>query len=167
MGDGCAYLVNEVRVQANTRGCVSHVCCYLYGTASMYGCIQHSCMCAGLPVFGANAAAAGAQQLVFVQSRSYAAMHHLLHLRPLQACKPSNSMHVCAICIGMLLVCLCRALKVAPCVVASACCAESSSHEYVSTSFKKNKKKHYNTGSSRVITYPITNPAQTRLSAEV
>jgi hypothetical protein len=30
-----------------------------------------------------------------------------------------------------------------------------------------NKKKHYNTGSSRVITYPITNPAQTRLSAEV
>jgi hypothetical protein len=167
MGDGCAYLVNEVRAQANTRGCVSHVCCCLYGTASMYGCIQHSCMCAGLPVFGANAAAAGAQQLVFVQSRSYAAMHHLLHLRPLQACKPSSSMHVCAICIGMLLVCLCRALKVAPCVVASACCAESSSHEYVSNSFKKNKKKHYNTGSSRVITYPITNPAQTRLSAEV
>jgi hypothetical protein len=32
---------------------------------------------------------------------------------------------------------------------------------------KINKKKHYNTGSSRVITYPITNPAQTRLSAEV
>lgn len=140
MGDGCAYLVNEVRAQENTRGCVSHVCCCLYGTASMYGCIQHSCMCAGLPVFGANAAAAGAQQLVFVQSRSYAAMHHLLHLRPLQACKPSSSMHVCAICIGMLLVCLCRALKVAPCVVASACCAESSSHEYVSNSFKKIKK---------------------------
>jgi hypothetical protein len=129
-------------------------------------------MCAGLPVFGANAAAAaaaaaGAQQLVFVQSRSYAAMHHLLHLRSLQACKPSNSMHVCAICIGMLLVCLCRALKVAPCVVVRACCAESSSQEYVSNSFKKNKKEHYNTGSSRVITYPITNPAQTRLSAEV
>jgi hypothetical protein len=138
MGDGCAYLVNEVRAQANTRGCVSHVCCCLYGTASMYACIQHSCMCAGLPVFGANAAAAaaaaGAQQPVFVQSRSHAAKHHLLHLRPLQACKPSNSMHVCAICIGMLLVCLCRALKVAPCVVGipvSACCAESSFHEYV------------------------------------
>jgi hypothetical protein len=139
MGDDCAYLVNEVRAQANTRGCVSHVCCCVYGTATMVACIQHSCMCAGLPVFGANAAAAGAQQLVF-RFRSYAAMHHLLHLRPLQACKPSNSMHVCAICIGMLLVCLCRALKVAPCVVVSACCSESSSQEYVSHSFKKIKK---------------------------
>jgi hypothetical protein len=143
MGDGCAYLVNEVRAKANTRGCVSHVCCCVYGTARMYACIQHSCMCAGLPVFGANAAAAaaaaaaGAQQLVFVQSRSYAAMHHLLHLRSLQACKPSNSMHVCAICIGMLLVCLCRALKVAPCVVVRACCDESSSQEYVLKKIKK------------------------------
>lgn len=71
------------------------------------------------------------------------------HMRPCIICcicarfRLASLLTVC-MCVRFalvcLLVCLCRALKVAPCVVASACCAESRSHEYVSNSFKKNKK---------------------------
>lgn len=59
------------------------------------------------------------QPQLFFRFLSDAALHLLLHLRPLQACKPFYSILVCAICISMLLVYLIKAVNVPPSVVVS------------------------------------------------